>query len=389
MAVRFELLTTDSTGARAGVLHTRRGSFPTPMFMPVATHAAFRHLGMEEVWDTGARILLANTYHLMLRPGAEVFRKFGGIHPFMQWDGAVLTDSGGFQIFSLPEDRLITEKGAHFRSFYDNSRQLLSPESSIAMQQAINSEIMMVLDVCIDSRTDEAGTREAMERTHRWALRSLKAKEKESTGQALFAIVQGGVHPELRDESAAFLTQHPFDGFAIGGLAVGETKEERETMTARVTGSLPVDKPRYLMGVGTPMDLVEAVMRGVDMFDCIIPTKMAQQGYAYTFQGLVRITRMVYRLDDSPLDPACDCLICKKYTRGYLQHLMRGKHHLGSRMLSIHNVRHFQLLMGRLREAILQGSYAQVYRELKAAIAPPKDLRGDVPPDAVTLKDVG
>ncbi len=235
MAVRFELLTTDPTGARAGVLHTRRGSFPTPMFMPVATHAAFRHLGMEEVWDTGARVLLANTYHLMLRPGAEVFRKFGGIHPFMQWDGAVLTDSGGFQIFSLPEDRLITEKGAHFRSFYDNSRQLLSPESSIAMQQAINSEIMMVLDVCIDSRTDEAGTREAMERTHRWALRSLKAKEKESTGQALFAIVQGGVHPNLRDESAAFLTQHPFDGFAIGGLAVGETKEERETMTARVT----------------------------------------------------------------------------------------------------------------------------------------------------------
>jgi queuine tRNA-ribosyltransferase len=389
MAVRFELLTTDPTGARAGVLHTRRGSFPTPIFMPVATHAAFRHLGMEEVRETGARILLANTYHLMLRPGAEVFRKFGGIHPFMQWDGAVLTDSGGFQIFSLPEDRLITEKGAHFRSFYDNSRQLLSPESSIAMQQAINSEIMMVLDVCIDSRTDEAGTREAMERTHRWALRSLKAKQQVDTGQALFAIVQGGVHPNLRDESAAFLTQHPFDGFAIGGLAVGETKEERETMTARVTASLPTDKPRYLMGVGTPMDLVEAVMRGVDMFDCIIPTKMAQQGYAYTFQGLVRITRMVYRLDDSPLDPACDCHVCKRYTRGYLQHLMRGKHHLGSRMLSIHNVRHFQLLMGRLREAILQGRYAQVYQELKAAIAPPKELRGEVSPDAVTLKDVG
>jgi queuine tRNA-ribosyltransferase len=389
MAVRFELVTTDPTGARAGVLHTRRGSFPTPMFMPVATHAAFRHLGMEEVWDTGARVLLANTYHLMLRPGTEVFRKFGGIHPFMQWNGAVLTDSGGFQIFSLPEDRLITEKGAHFRSFYDNSRQLLSPESSIAMQQAINAEIMMVLDVCIDSRTDEAGTREAMERTHRWALRSLAAKQKHDTGQALFAIVQGGVHPKLRDESAAFLTPHPFDGFAIGGLAVGETKEERETMTERVTASLPTHKPRYLMGVGTPMDLVEAVMRGVDMFDCIIPTKMAQQGYAYTFQGLVRITRMVYRLDDAPLDAECDCYVCKRYTRGYLQHLMRGKHHLGSRMLSIHNVRHYQLLMGRLRAAILQGSYAQVYRELKAAIAPPKDLRGDISPDAVTLKDVG
>jgi queuine tRNA-ribosyltransferase len=389
MAVRFELLTTDPTGARAGVLHTRKGSFPTPMFMPVATHAAFRHLGTEEVWDTGARILLANTYHLMLRPGLEVFRKFGGIHPFMKWDGAILTDSGGFQIFSLPEDRMITERGAQFRSFHDNSRQLLSPESSIAMQQAINSEIMMVLDVCIDSRTEEPGTREAMERTHRWALRSLEAKQKQSTGQALFAIVQGGVHSRLRDESAAFLTPHPFDGFAIGGLAVGETKEERETMTARVTGSLPTDKPRYLMGVGTPMDLVEAVMRGVDMFDCIIPTKMAQQGYAYTFQGLVRITRMVFQLEDAPLDAACDCLICTRYTRGYLHHLMRGKHHLGSRMLSIHNVRHYQLLMGRLREAILRGGYAQAYTELKAALTPPKELRGELSPDTVTLKEVG
>jgi queuine tRNA-ribosyltransferase len=359
------------------------------MFMPVATHAAFRHLGTEEVWDTGARILLANTYHLMLRPGIEVFRKFGGIHPFMQWEGAVLTDSGGFQIFSMPEDRIITEQGAQFRSFHDNSRQLLSPESSIAMQQAINSEIMMVLDVCIDSRTDEAGTREAMERTHRWAVRSLEAKAQHDTGQALFGIVQGGVFPNLRDESSAFLTKLPFDGFAIGGLAVGETKAERETMTARATESLPQDKPRYLMGVGTPTDLIEAVLRGVDMFDCIIPTKMAQQGYAYTFGGLVRASRSVFRLSDEPLDAQCDCYVCKRYTRGYLQHLMRGKHHLGSRMLSIHNVRHFQLLMGRLREAILKGSYAQMYRELRAAIAAPRDQGGEVSPDVVTLKDVG
>lgn len=389
MAVRFELVATDPSGARAGVLHTRRGSFPTPVFMPVATHAAFRHLGMEEVWDTGARIVLGNTYHLMLRPGAEVFRKFGGIHPYMGWNGAVLTDSGGFQIFSLPEDRLITEKGAHFRSFYDNSRQLLSPESSIAMQQAINSEIMMVLDVCIDSRTDEAGTREAMERTHRWAVRSLAAKEKVPTGQALFGIVQGGVHPHLRDESAAFLTKLPFDGFAIGGLAVGETNEERKTMTARATSTLPQDKPRYLMGVGTPTDLLEAVLRGVDMFDCIIPTKMAQQGYAYTFQGLIRITRMVYRLADEPLDSTCDCFVCKRYTRGYLQHLMRGGHHLGSRMLSIHNIHHYQMLTWKMRDAILKGTYAQAYRELKNAIAPPKDLKDEAGDKQVTLKEVG
>ncbi|WP_164018344.1 tRNA guanosine(34) transglycosylase Tgt [Pyxidicoccus trucidator] len=389
MAVRFELVTTDPTGARAGILHTRRGSFPTPMFMPVATHAAFRHLGSEEVKETGASILLANTYHLMLRPGAEVFKRFGGIHPFMQWDGGILTDSGGFQIFSLPEDRLITEKGAHFRSFHDNSRQLLSPESSIAMQQAINSDIMMVLDVCIDSRTDEAGTREAMERTHRWAVRSLQAKAKHDTGQALFGIVQGGVYPNLRDESADFLTKLPFDGFAIGGLAVGETKAERETMTARATASLPTDKPRYLMGVGTPTDLIEAVLRGVDMFDCIIPTKMAQQGYAYTFQGLVRITRTVFRLDDAPLDAECDCYVCKRYTRGYLQHLMRGKHHLGSRMLSVHNVRHYQKLMGRIRAGILGGTYEQVARELKAAIATPKDLKAEAGANEVTLKEVG
>jgi len=392
MAVRFELVTTDPTGARAGVLHTRRGSIPTPVFMPVGTHASFRHLGMEEVKATGAKIILSNTYHLMLKPGIEVFKRFGGIHPFMQWDGAVLTDSGGFQIFSLPEDRLITEKGAHFRSFHDNSRQLLSPESSIAMQQAINSEVMMVLDVCIDSRTDEAGTREAMERTHRWALRSLAAKNQVDTGQALFAIVQGGVYPNLRDESAAFLTQHPFDGFAIGGLAVGETNEERKAMTARAAASLPQDKPRYLMGVGTPTDLLEAVLRGVDMFDCIIPTKMAQQGYAYTFQGLVRITRQVFRLSDEPLDPTCDCDVCKRFSRGYLQHLMSGKHHIGSRMLSVHNVHHYQQLTWKMRDAILRGSYAQAYRELKQAVATPKDLKDaklEVGPGAVTLKEVG
>jgi queuine tRNA-ribosyltransferase len=389
MAVRFELVTTDPTGARAGVLHTRRGSIPTPVFMPVATHASFRHLGMEQVKTTGSKILLSNTYHLMLKPGIDVFRHFGGIHPFMQWDGAVLTDSGGFQIFSLPEDRQITEKGAHFRSFHDNSRQLLSPESSIAMQQAINSEIMMVLDVCIDSRTDEAGTRAAMERTHRWALRSLEAKEKVSTGQALFAIVQGGVFPGLRDESSAFLTQHPFDGFAIGGLAVGETKEERETMTARATASLPEHKPRYLMGVGTPVDLLEAVMRGVDMFDCIIPTKMAQQGYAYTFQGLVRVTRQVYRLSDEPLDPTCDCFVCKRYSRGYLNHLKNGGHHTGSHLISVHNVHHYQQLTWRMRDAILRSSYAQVYRELKEALTPPKALKGELDGARPTLKEVG
>jgi queuine tRNA-ribosyltransferase len=351
------------------VLHTRRGTVQTPVFMPVATHANIRNLAPEEIEATGARILLANTYHLMLKPGAEIFEHFGGIHKFMKWDGLVLTDSGGFQIFSLPNDRVIFEKAAHFRSFLDNSRKILSPETSIAMQQSIGSDIMMVLDICIDSTTDEAGTRAAMERTHRWALRSLAARKSKDTGQALFAIVQGGIFPALRTESAAFVTEHPFDGFAIGGLAVGEKREELYAMTEHTAAKLPPDKPRYLMGVGTPTDLIESVRRGVDMFDCIIPTKMAQQGYAYTFDGLIRVSRQVFRLSNDPVDATCDCPVCKLHTRGYLHHLMTGKHTLGSRLLSVHNLHHFQVLMRRMREAILAGTFDTLYRELKEAIS--------------------
>jgi len=361
----FTLERTDG-GARAGVLHTRRGDVPTPVFMPVATHAAFRHVSVDEAGEAGARILLGNTYHLMLRPGREVFERVGGIHRFMGWDGCVLTDSGGYQIFSLPEDREITERGAHFRSFHDNSRQLLSPESSIAMQQALGSDIMMVLDVVHDAREGLEPARAAMERTHRWAVRSLEAAQARDTGQALFGIVQGGIHPELRDRSVEFLTGLAFHGFAIGGLAVGEEKGPRDAMTSRVADQLPVDRPRYLMGVGTPLDLVEAVGRGVDMFDCIIPTKMAQQGYAYTFQGLVRITRMAHRMEETPLDPTCDCVACARHGRAYLHHLMRGKHALGSRLLSIHNLRHYQVLMGRMREAILAGRFTALVGEMRA-----------------------
>jgi queuine tRNA-ribosyltransferase len=364
MPLHFELEATDPTGARAGLLHTRRGVVQTPVFMPVATHAEIRGMHSTEVWDTGARILLSNTYHLMLRPGADVFRKLSGIHSMMQWDGLVLTDSGGFQIFSLPDRREITEQGALFRSFYDNSRQMLSPETSIAMQQAIGSDIMMVLDVCIDSTTEEAGTKEAMERTHRWAVRSLAARDAVPTGQALFGIVQGGVFPHLRKESAAFLTELPFEGFAVGGLAVGEGREIRNEICELSTGLLPPNKPRYLMGVGTPNDLLDCVRRGVDMFDCIIPTKMAQQGYAYTFTGLLRVTRSVFRLDDGPLDASCQCFVCIRYTRGYLHHLMRGTHALGARLLAIHNVTHYQVLMRKMRAAIQQGTFDALYQEL-------------------------
>jgi queuine tRNA-ribosyltransferase len=362
--IAYELVARDPTGARAGVLHTRRGPVPTPTFMPVGTHATIGNLSAEEVATTGAKIILGNTYHLMLRPGADVFRQFGGIHGLMKWDGLVLTDSGGFQIFSLPDKREITEKGARFRSHHDNSRQLLSPESSIAIQQAINSDIMMVLDVCLESTVDEKRTREAMERTHRWALRSLAARDAGDTGQALFAIVQGGVHRTLREQSAAFLTAHPFDGFAIGGLAVGETQREREEMTAVVTGKLPEDRPRYLMGVGTPVDLLEAVRRGVDMFDCIIPTKMAQQAYAHTFDGLIRLSRPAYRLSAAPIEEGCDCTTCLRYSRAYLNHLLRGQERLGVRLLSLHNTHHFQRLMRRAREAILEGTYDALRRQL-------------------------
>jgi queuine tRNA-ribosyltransferase len=365
---RFELVATDSGGARAGVLHTRRGPVETPVFMPVATHANIRNLAPEEIRGAGARVLLANTYHLMLKPGAEVFERFGGIHRFMGWDGCVLTDSGGYQIFSLPEDREITEKGAAFRSFHDNSRRLLSPETSIATQHSIGSDIMMVLDVCIDSTSDEAATRAAMERTHRWALRSLEAARQKNTGQALFAIVQGGTHAGLRTESAAFLTAHPFDGFAIGGLAVGEKRDELYAMTDHTARLLPADRPRYLMGVGTPSDLLESVRRGVDMFDCIIPTKMAQQGYAYTFNGLLRLTREAFRFADEPIEAGCSCPTCAAHSRGYLRHLMNGKHTLGSRLLSVHNLHHFIELMRRLRVAIGDGSFEALYRHLRVTL---------------------
>ncbi len=369
--IRYECLASAPSGARAGLLHTRRGVVPTPTFMPVATHAHVRSLSMDEVAASGASIALANTYHLLLRPGPDVFERFRGIHQFMQWPGAVLTDSGGFQIFSMPGDREISEEGAHFKSPYDNHAHLLSPELSIATQQAIGSEIMMVLDVCIASTSGEGATREAMERTHRWALRSLAAKDAKPTGQALFGIVQGGVFPALRGESAGFLTGHPFDGFAIGGLAVGEAREELYETTGHTARLLPADRPRYLMGVGTPVDLVESVHRGVDMFDCIIPGKMAQQAYAYTFAGQLRVSRLEYRLADEPVDPTCLCPVCRKYSRGYLRHLAQGSHSLATRLLTVHNLWHYAALMQRMRTAILEGRWEAEYRALKEAVSPP------------------
>ncbi len=340
--------------------------------MPVATHAHVRSLEMSEVAQSGASICLANTYHLLLRPGPEVFERFDGIHRFMQWNGGVLTDSGGFQIFSLPGDREITEDGAKFRSAYDNHQRMLSPETSIGTQQSIGSDIMMVLDVCVPSTSNEAVTHDAMLRTHRWAVRSLAAKNAKATGQALFGIVQGGVFPQMRTESAGFLSQHDFDGFAIGGLAVGESRDLLYSMTQHTAKLLPNDKPRYLMGVGTPIDLVESVNSGVDMFDCIIPNKMAQQGYAYTFEGQLRVSRTEYRFADEPLDASCLCPVCRTYSRSYLRHLAQGPHHLSARLLTIHNLWHYQALMQRMRTAILENRWAAEYETLRQLLSPPK-----------------
>jgi queuine tRNA-ribosyltransferase len=275
----------------------------------------------------------------------------------------VLTDSGGYQIFSLPGERSITQRGAHFR-LPSGRKYLLTPESSIEMQQAIGSDIMMALDVCVDSTLDEGQTREAMATTHAWAARSLEAHARRQRGQALFGIVQGGVQPRLREESAAALSALPFDGFAIGGLAVGETRSQREAMTALCTRLLPEDKPRYLMGVGTPLDLVEAVQRGVDMFDCILPTKMAEQGWAYTFQGVLEALRPAMQHAQGPLEPGCTCLACQTEALGYIHHLLRVGNAQGVRWLAIHNLHHTQTLMARLRSAILAGDWQSLYPAL-------------------------
>jgi queuine tRNA-ribosyltransferase len=367
MAFRFSPGARDpSSRARRGTLHTARGSIETPVFMAVGTRATVTGMSPDELLALDAPIVLANTYHLLLRPGPELFRRVGGIHAFMRWPRPVLTDSGGYQIFSLADERTITEAGARFRSYIDGSVHLLSPERSIEMQTAIGSDIMMVLDECLDSTAGEATMRAAMERTHRWALRSLQART--NAEQALFAIVQGGVVPSLREESVDFLGAHPFDGFAIGGLAVGDTRAQREEMTALAAERLPADRPRYLMGVGTPPDLLRAIGWGVDMFDCVIPTTLAWQGTAFTSTGRVRISRAVNRASTAPLDAACACTTCGRFSRAYLYHLVKCGEPLGPRLLTIHNLHHYLQLMREARAAIDAGVYAAFARERLAQI---------------------
>jgi queuine tRNA-ribosyltransferase len=359
--LNFQLEATASgSRARAGRFTTLHNEVLTPTFMPVGTHAAVRAQRREDVIASGAGVLLANTYHLMLRPGVEIFEKFGGIHRFMNWPRSVLTDSGGFQIFSLPGSRSVSEECAEFKSYVDQTLIRLSPESSIAAQRAIGSDIMMVLDQCVASTVERGVAQRAMELTHRWALRSLAARG--DSPQALFGIVQGASYADLRAASARAITDMPFDGYAIGGLAVGEGSGAREDCTGIVTELLPQDKPRYLMGVGTTRDLLEAVHRGVDMFDCILPTALAKQGVAFTSLGRRDLRRAAYRGMDGPIDPECGCPTCTTHSIAYLFHLNKVQEPQGWQLLGLHNIHFYMHLMRTMREHILADDWLRFYR---------------------------
>lgn len=361
--------TAPGSRARTGTLTTAHGAVETPVFMPVGTRGSVRTQTLAQLIELGAPMLLANTYHLMVRPGPELFERVGGLHGWTRWPGAFLTDSGGFQIFSL-SSREMSEEGARFRDPASPGPLLLTPERSIAMQRAIGSDVMMVLDQCIDSTSPESQARAAMELTHRWAVRSLTAhRELPPNHQKLFAIVQGACYPALRRESARVLTNiDGFDGYAIGGLAVGETRAEREDTTEMVTELLPLDRPRYLMGVGTPLDLIEAVHRGVDMFDCILPTAWAQHGKAFTSHGRLDLRRGVYRTAEQALDATCDCVACTTYARSFLHHLVKAREPLGWQLLANHNLKFYVRLMRDIRARITDGTFAAFHAEQRLAL---------------------
>jgi queuine tRNA-ribosyltransferase len=351
MGMQFELLTTDA-GARRGRLTFPRGVVETPIFMPVGTYGTVKAMTPEELEGMGAQIVLGNTFHLMLRPGMPVIRAHDGLHRFMHWEKPILTDSGGFQVFSLATMRKITEEGVNFRSPINGDAVMLTPERSMQVQKDLDSDVVMIFDECTPYPATEAEARRSMELSLRWALRSRSEFDRLQNPNALFGIVQGGMYPALRQESAAGLQQIGFDGYAVGGLAVGEPKEERERMLDAIIPHLPKDRPRYLMGVGTPEDLVEAVGRGVDMFDCVMPTRNARNGHLFTSTGVVRIRNAQYETDTGPLDEACPCYTCKNYSRAYLRHLDRCGEILAARLGSIHNLHFYLSLMQAMRTAI-------------------------------------
>ncbi|GAB0147377.1 MULTISPECIES: tRNA guanosine(34) transglycosylase Tgt [unclassified Marichromatium] len=361
--MEFELLARDGLARRAR-LHFPRGTVETPAFMPVGTYGTVKAMSPEELRELGAEIVLGNTFHLMLRPGTEVIRRHGDLHDFMHWERPILTDSGGFQVFSLGELRKITEEGVHFRSPVDGSRVFMSPEVSMQVQRELGSDIVMIFDECTPYPADEAQARASMELSLRWAARSREAHG--DNPAALFGIVQGGMHEGPRADSLEGLMRIGFDGYAIGGLSVGEPEADRLRVLDFLSDKLPVDHPRYLMGVGTPEDIVAAVCRGVDMFDCVMPTRNARNGYLFTRHGTIKIRNAAHRTDERPLDPECSCYTCRHYSRAYLHHLDRCKEILGSRLATIHNLHYYQELMAGLRAAIAAGRLAEFVAEFKA-----------------------
>lgn len=364
-AITYELIKKDErTGARAGIIHTPHGSFPTPIFMPVGTQASVKGVSPEELKDLGAGIILSNTYHLFLRPGMDLVREAGGLHKFMNWDRAILTDSGGFQVFSLGELRKITEEGVSFRSHIDGSKKFLSPEVSMQVQMALGSDIVMAFDECIPYPADFDYAKKSTERTTRWAKRC-KA-EMTAENQGLFGIVQGGMYPELRRQSVKELVELDFPGYAVGGLSVGEPKEMMYEMLSVSTEGLPTDKPRYLMGVGTPDCLVEGVMRGIDMFDCVFPTRVARNGTAMTWNGRLVMKNQEYTHDFRPIEEHCDCYACRNFSRAYIRHLVRANEIFGLRLLSLHNLRFLQRFMAELRQSILDDRFSEFRSEFLA-----------------------
>lgn len=350
-----------SGAARRGRLTFERGTVETPAFMPVGTYGTVKGMTPEELIETGAEIILGNTFHLMLRPGTEVIAAHGDLHDFMHWDGPILTDSGGFQVFSLAELRKLDERGVTFASPVDGSRIFLGPEESMAVQRALGSDVVMIFDECTPYPATPAEAQASMERSLRWAARS-KAAHGESAA-ALFGIVQGGMYADLRRHSAEGLIDIGFDGYAIGGLSVGEPEDERLAVLDATCPLLPEDRPRYLMGVGRPEDIVEAVRRGVDMFDCVMPTRNARNGHLFTRFGDLKIRNARWRADTRPLDESCTCYTCQHYSRAYIKHLQRCNEILGARLATIHNLHFYQQLMREIREAIEQQRFDEFARE--------------------------
>ncbi|MGI6657945.1 MAG: tRNA guanosine(34) transglycosylase Tgt [Dethiobacteraceae bacterium] len=372
MAVTFTLLKECSvTGARAGILHTPHGDIPTPVFMPVGTQATVKAMSPEELKEIGAGIILSNTYHLYLRPGHELIHEAGGLHRFMNWDRAILTDSGGFQVFSLGALRKIEEKGVTFRSHLDGSEHFLSPEKAVEIQEALGSDIAMVLDECAPYPAERSYIEDSLARTTRWAERCLQAHK--SSKQALFGIVQGGMYADLRKESALQLVALDFPGYGIGGLSVGEPAELMYDMLDETLPLLPTNKPRYLMGVGTADYIIESVKRGIDMFDCVLPTRIARNGTIMTRDGYLTVRNAPYARDFNPLEEGCNCYACRNYTRAYVRHLIKANEIFGLRLTTYHNLFVLVHFMARIRESILNGTFPELYEDFIARFGQQKE----------------